>query len=220
MSLRSPQVYIYVVDRDFGFAPNPFHKVCTLACCKPKIRSSAQVGAWVFGIGGKRLQATGQCVFGMQVTTTMTFDEYWMDPRYQVKRPVRNGSRVMMLGDNIYHRKTLESDWIQENSHHSCTDGSPNPSNIMKDTRTNRVLASTHFLYFGAEAPKIPSNILGEMGYKNCQGHRTFSISKAKGLLDWFDGISRGKIGWVLGDPFQFQSSAARYSAGSNEISS
>ena len=32
------RVYMYVVDRDFGFAPNPFHGVRTLATCKPPIR--------------------------------------------------------------------------------------------------------------------------------------------------------------------------------------
>ncbi|MCY4463553.1 MAG: hypothetical protein OXC26_24640 [Albidovulum sp.] len=57
-------MYIYVVDRDFGFAPNPFHGVRTLACCKPGIRSPAQVGDWVFGVGGKRLNATGRCAYG------------------------------------------------------------------------------------------------------------------------------------------------------------
>ena len=31
-------VYEYVMTSDSGFAPNPFHGACTLACCKPKIR--------------------------------------------------------------------------------------------------------------------------------------------------------------------------------------
>jgi len=45
-------VFIYVVDRDFGFAPNPFHGYCTLATCKAKIRNQARVGDWVIGNGG------------------------------------------------------------------------------------------------------------------------------------------------------------------------
>ncbi len=32
--------YEYVMTSDIGFAPNPFYGVCTLACCKPKIRKS------------------------------------------------------------------------------------------------------------------------------------------------------------------------------------
>jgi hypothetical protein len=38
------QVYSYVIDHDPGFAPNPFHGICTLAGCKPKIRQYTEVG--------------------------------------------------------------------------------------------------------------------------------------------------------------------------------
>lgn len=43
------KLYSYVVARDFGFAPNPFHGYCTLATCKPDIRATASVGDWVIG---------------------------------------------------------------------------------------------------------------------------------------------------------------------------
>jgi hypothetical protein len=36
-------VFSYVVAKDGGFAPKPFHAFCTLACCKPKIRETASV---------------------------------------------------------------------------------------------------------------------------------------------------------------------------------
>lgn len=218
MNARPPRVYIYVVDRDFGFAPNPFHGVCTLACCKYPLRSTAQVGDWVFGVGGSSLKATGKCIFGMQVTETMTFEDYWSDPRYRAKRPVRNGSRVMMLGDNIYHRNSPEEPWDQENSHHSRPDGTPDRSNIETDTKTNKVLASTHFVYFGSDAAEIPPQVFEGMGYSNGRNHRHFPTTKASGLLTWFDEVSHGRIGAVVGDPFQFRDSAARYSAGSNKI--
>lgn len=218
MAKRSPQVYIYVVDRDFGFAPNPFHGVCTLACCKPRIRSTAQVGDWVFGVGGARLKATGRCIFGMQVTEVMTFDQYWADPRFQSKKPVRNGSRVLMLGDNIYHRETLEAEWEQEDSHHSNPDGTPDRSNIKNDTGSNRVLTSSQFIYFGVNAPSVPPLIFEQMGYNNQRNHRTYKIDEAEKLLQWFDVASSGILGAIAGDPFQFRESAARYSAGSNKI--
>ena len=35
-------LYSYTVAADTGFAPNPFHGFCTLACCKPGIRRTAQ----------------------------------------------------------------------------------------------------------------------------------------------------------------------------------
>jgi len=218
MAARKSRVYIYVIDRDFGFAPNPYHGVCTLACCKYRIRSTAQVGDWVFGVGGSSLKATGRCIFGMQVTDTMSFEEYWSNPRYLAKRPVRNGSRAMMLGDNIYHRPGPEEPWEQENSHHSHPDGTPNPSNIETDTRTNKILASTHFVYFGTAAPEVPDHIFDAMGYSNAINHRVFSRDEACDLLTWFNEGTKGDIGAVLSDPFQFRDSTARYSAGSNKI--
>src|SRR5271166_5243641 len=97
------RVYIYVVARDFGFAPNPFHGFCTLATCKPAIRSTAQIGDWIIGMGGADLRALGRCIFAMRVTEASSFDQYWPDPACRAKRPVRNGSKKMMVGDNIYH---------------------------------------------------------------------------------------------------------------------
>ena len=94
---------MYVVDRDFGFAPNPFHGYCTLATCKPGIRKGAEVGDWVIGIGGSRLNATGRCIFAMRVGRKITFNEYWENLEYLDKKPIRIGSRRMMVGDNIYH---------------------------------------------------------------------------------------------------------------------
>ena len=142
------RVYIYVVARDFGFAPNPFHGVCTLATCKPKIRNAARVGDWVFGVGGTKLKAFGRCVFAMKVTDTIGFDAYWSDPEYFDKRPVRNGSRKMMLGDNIYHRAG-DGAWLQADSHHSQPDGVADPHNVQRDTSSDRALISRHFYYFG-----------------------------------------------------------------------
>lgn len=211
-------VFVYVVARDFGFAPNPFHGYCTLACCKPRIRSAAGIGDWVFGVAGGDLAKPGHCIFGMCVTETLTFDEYWRDPRFEVKKPLRNGSRVMMLGDNIYHRQDDKTEWRQEDSHHSQPDGSADASNIATDTQTNRVLVSEHFTYFGASAPSIPGNVLDAVGYSNGRNHRRFSALVAQPLLSWFQEEARHADCPVVDDPFQFRRSAARFSSGSNKI--
>jgi hypothetical protein len=217
-SKRDQSVFVYVVARDFGFAPNPFHGYCTLACCKPKIRSTAEVGDWVFGMAGGDLSDPGNCIFGMQVTESLTFDQYWLDPRFEVKRPLRNGSRVMMLGDNIYHRREVGTEWLQEDSHHSRPDGSPDASNIKTDTQANRVLVSERFTYFGASAPSVPSRILEAIGYTNGRNHRRFTAQQAQPLLSWFQEISASAPSPVVDDPFQFRRSAARFSSGTNKI--
>lgn len=208
---------MYVVDRDFGFAPNPFHGVCTLATCKPRIRGVAKVGDWVVGVGGSALKATGRCIYFMQITGSLTFNEYWLHPDFQSKRPARNGSRVAMLGDNIYHRAGEDDPWTQENSHHSNEDGTPEWFNVENDTSKDRILYSTRFVYFGHEAPEIPQAILDEIGYVNGRAHRTFFDWECQPLLDWMEKQGKGNWNLVLADPFQFENSAARYSKQTNK---
>lgn len=209
-----PSVYIYVVDRDFGFAPNPFHNMCTLATCKPDIRRVAKVGDWIIGMGGRRLNATGRCIFAMEVSKSITFDEYWGDPAYRDKKPLRNGSMKTIVGDNIYHR--ANGNWQQSNSHHSHPDGTPNQHNILNDTKTNAVLISDNFFYFGSAAIKIPTPLLDKLGYRNSRGHRKFTLTQAQPLLFYISSNFRSKI--LYGDPFFFELAKARYSAKDNKI--
>lgn len=213
-----PSTYLYVVDRDFGFAPNPFHGYCTLATCKPVIRRTAAIGDWVIGMGGSRLCATGRCIFAMQVTKKITFDEYWSNTEYAEKKAVRNGSKKMLVGDNIYHRSSDGAPWQQEDSHHSQEDGTADPFNVEQDTSTNNVLISTRFLYFGANAPIVPAGILDLIGYKNGRNHRKIDEAKARPLIDWLLNEFGGTLNVLAGNPFNFANSAQRYSAGDNRI--
>ena len=98
------RVHSYVVRYDSGFAPNPFYEYCTLATCKPNIRKGADIGDWVVGSGSndRSVRRGGYLVYAMQVTETMTFDEFGADPRFESKKPYRNGSRKQSCGDNIY----------------------------------------------------------------------------------------------------------------------
>jgi hypothetical protein len=211
------RVYIYVVARDFGFAPNPFHGVCTVATCKPRIRNAARVGDWVFGVGGTKLKAVGRCVFAMKVTDAIGFDAYWSDPEYFDKRPVRNGSRKMMLGDNIYHR-AQDGTWRQADSHHSQSDGSADPHNIQRDTSADRVLISRHFYYFGGAAPTIPSAHLSAIGFQNAIGHRVYPFLQCEDLVHWLETAYLRELNTVFAVPFLFRQSTARYSVRNDRI--
>jgi hypothetical protein len=209
-----PNLFMYVVDRDFGFAPNPFHNFCTLATCKPITRRVAQVNDWIVGMGGARLNATGRCVFAMRVSGIITFDEYWSNPAYRDKKPVRNGSKKMIVGDNIYGR--INGIWHQANSHHSLPDGSPNVHNIRNDTQTNSVLVSNYFFYFGAGAVEVPCDILQEIGYKNGRNHRRFSTASGQSLIHFLE--RNFCINMVYSDPFDFNSASSRFSAKNNKV--
>jgi len=211
-------LYIYVVDRDFGFAPNPFHGICTLATCKPIIRKHAQIGDWVIGVGGGRLGATGKCVFLLKVTEILTFNEYWSDTRFQKKKPLRNGSLVMMVGDNIYHQQIGNDSWIQEDSHHSNQDGTCNLENLSRDTGSTNVLVSDHFYYFGKSALQVD---LASIGYKNGVGHskKLLSDKTVAAFIDAIERQHKNVINLVLDDPFDFSNASKRVDQSTRKIS-
>lgn len=147
------------MKRDFGFAPNPFHGFCTLACCKPKIRSSASIGDWIVGTSPTRVGIDNRLVYVMQVAEVLTFESYWSDSRFVLKRPDFNGCLKRAYGDNIYHHDPSSGKWLQENSHHSLKDGLTNVKNLMQDTgSTDRVIVATTFAYWGGSGPTIPTD--------------------------------------------------------------
>src|SRR5262245_19102367 len=93
LRLQCVRLHSYVVARDYGFAPNPFFGFCTLATCKPRLRSVAQVGDWIVGTGSKKHKRERFVVYAMRVTGTLTFNQYWADGRFQSKKPNMRGSK-------------------------------------------------------------------------------------------------------------------------------
>jgi hypothetical protein len=206
-------VYVYAVSYDLGFAPNPFGGLCSLACCKPKIREMAVKGDWIVGMTGVKIKPALRCIFAMVVTGDTTFDEYWAHPDFATRRPVRNGTPKKQVGDNIYHRDTPMSAWVQENSVHSEVDGTQSPNNTAHDTRINRVLLSDQFVYFGALAPRVPQQILDALAYaRNPRDYRKFGAVQAKPLTDWLSLQMAEHPNQVLADPINFASRLKRFS--------
>ena len=196
-------MFSYVVRYDFGFAPNPFHGVCTLATCKPQIRRAAAVGDWVVGTGSAPNRLTGRLVYSMRVSEAMSYDDYWNDPRFLVKRPNLRGSLIQAFGDNIYHNGP--KGWMQANSRHSLDDGTPNRDHIKKDTSSPRLLIGSEFYYWGGLAPKIPQEFRDWSGHDICQKRTVkykFPIAMAEAFIIWIK--SHGEHG-ILGEPAAFR---------------
>lgn len=164
------KLHSYIVARDFGFAPNPFYGVCTLATCKPKIRSVADIGDWIVGTGSKTNGLDGHLVYAMKVTEVMTFNDYWNNPRFVLKKPNLSGSKKQAFGDNIYYLDEMNGSWHQENSHHSFADGTCNINNVKNDTQTNRILISDDFIYWGGNGPALPNSVRYCCGFDLCAG--------------------------------------------------
>jgi len=200
------KLYSYVIARDYGFAPNPFHGFCTLATCKPVIRRVAARGDWIVGTGAKvRYQLQGHLIYAMKVDEALTFDEYWSDSRFQAKKPDLMGSLKVAYGDNIYHRD--DGDWVQLDSHHTLADGSTNVHNVERDTQTDRVLVSKRFVYWGRSAPRIPDRFrsFGPEDVDICssgRGHLTHDGSLAAAFVAWLEKVDT----WgVRDEPLEFE---------------
>lgn len=203
-----PKLYSYRVAFDYGFAPNPFYGVCTLATCKPEIRRLAVVGDWVIGTGaqGHGYRLGDRLVFFAQVDEVLSFEEYWFDRRFLTKRPRRDGSKKQAYGDNIYSRDPATGLWCQADSHHSLEDGMLNQANVVRDTRTPRVLLGRKFAYWGGDGPLIPTHLkdFGGLDLRPAgRGHRSnFPDSMLKATLEWIHSLDAQG---VLGEPMAWK---------------
>jgi hypothetical protein len=175
-------VFSYVVVSDSGFAPNPFHGVCTLACCKPVIRRHAQVGDLIVGLSTR----CERVVYAMKVSKVVGFDEYWRDAQGLAKRPDRSSSAAReRRGDNIYE-PLPDGGFRQLPSQHSARD-------VQRDLGGQRVLFGDPFCYFGEDGPPLPSD-LGFLKVK--RAHRcNLTGEQVATVASWFAGLPHGHVG-------------------------
>jgi len=191
-------VFTYIIEHDLGFAPNPFHGVCTLACCKPRIRKRAQLGDLILGTGAVKPKLRGHLTFWMCVDEVLTFDDYWGDPRFQRKKPVMQGTTYLRYGDNIYHHAGGET-FQQDDSFHSREDGSVSPGDLQRDTgMTDRVLVGRDFAYWGTRGIPLPDTL---KCFVKREMHN-FSDEQVAELLAWLS--QRPERGY-LGEPAHWQ---------------
>lgn len=148
-----PRLYTYVVLHDSGFAPNPYHGYCTLACCKPLIRKYARPGDWIMG-GGAATKGRGlRVVYLMQVSEALTFEEYWDDPRFKAKKPCIDARCEDFVGDNIYPDAIGTQQLPSMHSEAGC---SPCEDDMCRDLSVDRVLVGERFVYWGDDGPLKP----------------------------------------------------------------
>lgn len=182
------RLFTYIVARDYGFAPNPFHAVCTLATCKPNIRAAANIGDVVMGKAStlQNRNPEGRIVYLMRVSETLTFDEYWRDPRFAAKQPKLNGSRKQRYGDNIYHHNHDDA-WVQADSHHSWENGVVNEAHLKNDTKVDRILLGAEFTYWGSQPRAIPPALIPIIGRAGVREKRHFNDDELAIALEWLE---------------------------------
>jgi hypothetical protein len=189
------RLYSYIIKHDTGFAPNPFFGFCTLACCKPSIRRiigrsfDPSRSIWVAGISPK--SRDNRLVYAARVTEVLTFERYYRDKRFKLKRPQYRSGVVRKCGDNIY-KPLKNGSYLQLRSTHSHRDGSENVMNKLKDVENGRyVLISSHFWYFGRDAIMLPTDLryIASVG----RGHRSkFERSLLKAFGEFISRQNKG----------------------------
>ncbi|GAB6065516.1 hypothetical protein JCM9492_06080 [Aquifex pyrophilus] len=169
----------YKMTNDKGFAPNPFHGYLILATCKPGIRRKAEVGEWICGFDSKKLSGSPsgkeRLVYVMKVEEKLSFDEYYEDPRFQIKKPSAGEESIYILGDNIYYRgKKVEKSPFHRDE-----------PDQREDLSGEYVLISSQFWYFGRCSVEVPEEVRPIVPkYSTYYGAITTG-DRAKKFLDW-----------------------------------
>ena len=194
----------YKLEHDYGFAPNPFYGILTLATCKGKIRNNKnlKINDWIIGLGSVSMENLDKLIFAMKVEEIITFDQYWNDKRFECKKPILNGSLVQLYGDNVYHTDFKTGEVIQEKCAHSNENGSVNLDHKNRDVIGKNVLISHKFYYFGDNCLEIPAKFSYiKLGKKVRDIEFKDLMGKDKEINDFISWIeSNYKIG-IHGDP-------------------
>jgi hypothetical protein len=172
----------YIVESDFGFAPNPYWGTMTLTTCKSPIRCDAKRLCdlhdefWIIGTGSKNVHISDgsykdyskKLVFAMRISKILTlkdYDSYCIQTNSDLhdKIPKKSTDFKRMVGDCIYRYPIRGNDPIQRPGLH-C------PDHIEDDLKGKYSLHSNDFYYFGVNAVTIPNEfndlIIAGQGYK------------------------------------------------------
>ena len=102
--------YSYIVARDYGFAPNPFYGMCTLATCKPLIRKHSEVGDYVIGLTPRDRGRGNRLAYHNENNEWMQEDSHHSNEdgsinEYNLNRDTGTTDRVLISNDFYYFGK-------------------------------------------------------------------------------------------------------------------
>ncbi len=201
------RLFAYKQTHDTGFAPNPFHGVCTLATCKWMIRRCKKKGDWIAGFSSAELTrgetqvGEERLIYLMRVEDVVPLERYFVEPCFAAKHPSHpddaTASRVQGVGDNIYEWR--DEGWFQ---HPNRSHG---PEWKLKDTRGKNALVSTEFYYFGSAPLIIPGEIRPAVPLRQTgNGVQTKDFALAQAFVDYVrsrgPGVHARPHQWKTGD--------------------
>jgi hypothetical protein len=189
----------YIVRVDSGFAPNPFGRHCTIACCKPTIRRKAETDDIVVGTGSARYGLVGRLVYAMRVRDVIPLQNYWMDAEYAYKKPSQ-ATAITARGDNIWYQDAHGSWRVVPGAFHD-------ERHRDRDIRGANALVADDFYYFGRDAPPLPDEFRPLLAVT--QGHKN---TRDEDVIDRFwRWVAREASGRRrCGDPSEFTEAACK----------
>ncbi len=66
MKKDNTSYYSYVITHDFGFAPNPYGNILTLATSKPIITRTPKINDWLIGTGSVQKIGADKLIYCQQ----------------------------------------------------------------------------------------------------------------------------------------------------------
>jgi hypothetical protein len=151
------RLFSYIVAYDGGSAPNPENNLCTLAICKPQIRSVAKVGDVIVGLDTS--PSNNRVVYCMIVNEKVTWEKYVQkcksDPKFMNRIP----KGKMDTGDCIWD-EIISAESMKAKPSWSEHDGNDYSVDVIQG---KNVLISSQFWYFGKGDKyeiKLPEEII------------------------------------------------------------
>jgi hypothetical protein len=187
----------YIVRVDSGFAPNPFGRHCTLACCKPTIRRKAEPEDLIVGTGSVRYGLDGRLVYAMRVRDAIPLQQYWTTASYAYKKPFQ-ATEMTKRGDNIWHQDANQIWRVVPGAFHD-------ERHRARDVGGVNALIATEFHYFGRDALPVPAEFKSLLAIT--QGHKNTHDER---VIDRFwRWVTREAAGQRrCGDPSEFTGAA------------
>ena len=168
------RLFTYKVAHDGGSAPNPDGGICTLAICKPKIRSVAKPGDVVVGFGC--MNDARRIVYCMVVKDSLPWNEY-------IARCNSNGSDSIKGKIPTSNKHQGDCIWRDANNYEEARkswsrhDGREDfERDVRNRDKENNVLIGDTFWYFGSPSKNsifIPADNDLEGIIPRAQGHRS-----------------------------------------------
>lgn len=177
------QVWTYAIATDVGGAPNFEGFAATLAICKPPIRRKARIGDLVLAFNGKQAERGPGTVWDPNsvrwagvVSETLSFAEYWSDPRFAGKRP-----GAARMPDNIY--EPVGGVLVQAPNHVH------DERHAANDVRGGNALIFAPAWYFGDTAPMLPEAFGLWMPVRARIGQRSTIVTEAtaQAVIAWLN---------------------------------